>query len=815
MVPWGTVSLVQAQGPGLSAEEERFFEEKIRPSLVRYCYECHSAGEKIRGGLNLDSRDGWLHGGDSGTAIVPGKPDQSLLYVAASWGDPDLEMPPREKMPAAVIADFRRWIEMGAPDPRVAEAVTVTSAIDVAAGRGFWAFRPPVAAIPPAPARADWARTEIDRFVLAAQEARGLAPGEDAAPETLVRRLHFDLIGLPPSPGEVESFLAAWNRDPAAALAKRVDALLASPHFGERWGRNWLDVARYAESSGKEINLPYPHAWRYRDYVIDSFGRDKPFDRFLTEQIAGDLLPAKSDEEWQEHLIATGFLALGAKSVNEQNARQFAMDLADEQIDATFQAFQGLTVACARCHDHKSDPIPTTDYYALAGIFLSTSTHFGTVTSVQNRRGTELLLLPVPDEEPLKSYSPEEITGLRERLTRSREELAEAQAAEIRARRTGERTTNANLGNLIRLRTQIAQLESQLNGIDVEGRAKSFAMGVQERATPVDATVLIRGEVDKPAQTVPRGFLQVLDQAGAPVIPTGSSGRLELARWLASSENPLTARVFVNRVWSHLFGRGLVASPDNFGATGQLPSHPELLDHLAVRFMESGWSTKSLIREMVTSRVYRLSSAFDPAKHAADPDNVLLWRATPRRLDAEALRDAMLEAGGELDWRRPRASLVAQLGDAGVQQLRFNPDLLNQPSRYRSVYLPALRDALPEALALFDGADGSAVTGVRESTNVPGQALYLMNDPFVLERADGMARRLAAEAGTPRERFVQAFLVAYGRRPTEAEVASSTAFFERFVAAARERMGEEPARNLAFATFCQSLLASAEFRYLN
>jgi len=795
-------------------EQTAFFESKIRPALSQYCYECHSSEEKIKGGLVLDSREGLLQGGDSGPAIVPGDPDASLFFTAISWAERDTQMPPKNKMPAEVIEHFRSWIAMGAPDPRVKEAATVKSAIDLESGRQFWSFRTPQSPTVPQPKQADWARGAVDRFVLTAMEEKGLHPVTDAKPEALVRRLHFDLTGLPPSPEEVQAFVRAWKVDPDRALAVKTDALLASPHFGERWGRHWLDVARFAESTGKELNLLYPHAWRYRDYVIDSFNEDKPYDRFVLEQIAGDLLPIRSDQEFQENLIATGFLAIGTKGLNEQNSRQFALDVADEQIDTTFQAMQGLTVACARCHDHKTDPIPTADYYALAGIFLSTQTHYGTVSTGINRRTTELLLLPVPDATPVKTYTPQEIAGIKQRLADAQTQFAQVRADEARQRMTGEKGAN-NLGNLIRLRSQVGVLESLLNGIDEQGRSKTFAMGTQDKDKPVDVPVLIRGDLEKPAQIVPRGFLQVLQPAtGGQTVPSSSSGRLELARWLASAENPLTSRVMVNRIWQTLFGRGIVSSSDNFGKTGQAPSHPELLDHLAVRFVEEGWSVKSMIRELVLSRTYRLATTYDSANYASDPDNTFLWRATPRRLDAESVRDAMLVASGELDRNRPRGSIVTEMGDAALQ-LRFNPDIVNRPEKYRSVYLPIIRDQLPESLALFDGADPNMVTGARESTNVPGQALYLMNNPVVLQHAEAMAERLGVEASTPRDRAIRSFLICYGRPPTEEEIASCTTFFQRFIAEAQESMDPEKARNLAFTSFCQGLFASAEFRFLN
>jgi hypothetical protein len=790
----------------LSQEQLEFFENKIRPALVDHCYRCHSREEQIKGGLNLDSKLGWEHGGDSGeSAILPGQLEASLLWDAINWADPDYEMPPKRKMPAAVIADFRKWIEMGAPDPRVSEAVVVANGIDIEKGKQFWAFQAPKEPDVPRTRNAKWGNNHIDRFVVSKLESEGLKPVSDASPEVLLRRLHFDLIGLPPSPEEVASFKRAAASDLDAAITKTVDRLLRSPHFGERWGRHWLDVARYAESSGKESNHTYPHAWRYRDYVIDSFNKDKPFDQFIREQVAGDLLPAKTDEQWQEQLIATGFLAMGTKGLNEKSARQFALDVVDEQIDTTMQAVLGLTVACARCHDHKSDPIPTVDYYALAGIFMSTDTYYGTIDSANSQRGGELLLLPIPDEEPIGTISTREIAMLKDRYEQAKTEFSDLFSAG--------RPQGNDAQKRLRLRGTMLITQGRLNSYDESGTAKSFCMGVQDRKDPSSATVLVRGDRERPAQRVDRGYLQVLDYP-APAVPATSSGRRELATWLTSPDNPLFARVMANRVWQQLFGRGIVGTPNNFGESGQRPTHPELLDYLAMRFMKGGWSVKHLIKGIVSSRVYQLSSQYNVAAYDKDPDNTWFWRANPRQLDAEALRDAMLTVSGALDRQQPIASAVARLGDTVIGR-RANPDT-SQIATYRSVYLPVLRDAQHESLALFNAADPNTIVGVRESTNVPGQALYLLNNPFVIQQSEAMARRLIRDHSSNRERFEYAFRLAYGRAATPAEVETCLRFFADFhpQAKAATRTSEE-ASFLTYSTFCQGLLASAEFRFLN
>ena len=798
-----------------TAEQIAFFESKIRPVLIDACYECHSnEGGRVKAGLALDSREGLRLGGDSGVAVEPGNPEDSLLWISLTHTDPDYEMP-KKKLPDSVVADFKKWIEMGAPDPRINETFVVETEIDIEEGKKFWSFQKPVKPAPPAVENADWPASPLDRFVLAKLEEANLTPAPDAKPATLLRRLFFDLIGLPPSPQQARAFFEAWKQNPDEAIAATVDSLLASPQFGERWGRHWLDVARYGESTGKDVNMAYPSAWRYRDYVIDSFNADKPYDRFLIEQVAGDLLPVKSDEQWQEHLIATGFLAIGTKGLNEQSARQFQMDVVDEQIDALTQATLGLTVACARCHDHKFDPIPTADYYALAGIFLSTETFYGTVPATQNRRSSELLILPV-DDPVGKPISVAERTAMQERLAGMEREIAELRQQRIRERQGMTSTAGPNaLQRALRLSAQSNLIRAKLNGHNEDGKPKTFAMGVQDRDRQIDATVLVRGEIDKPAQQVGRGFVQVLEHAETPEIRLETSGRLELAGWLTSKENPLTARVMANRVFQHLFGKGIVASPNNFGTTGQAPTHPELLDHLAVTFMENEWSVKSLIREIVLSHTYRMGSGFDSENYAQDPDNNLLWRANQRRLDAEAIRDAMLAASGNLDLTRPRGSLVSTMGDLRIGQV-IQPETFDQPSVHRSVYLPIVRGAVPEALALFDFAEPGLVSAARETTNVPSQALYLMNNAFVSQQAKSMGARIVAATDEPKKRANFAFFLTYGRAPTQDEIASCIDFFQRFMpAAGKETQNRAEAEKLAMATFCQALFSSAEFRYLN
>jgi hypothetical protein len=813
----------------VTPEQLAFFEKKIRPILVQHCYECHSAAaEKSKGGLLVDTREGLRAGGDSGHAVVPGSLSESLLLTAIRWQDKDLQMPPEKnggKLPDEVVADFERWILMGAPDSRDGKAANVQTKIDLEKGREFWAYQPPKKAAPPAVKDSAWPRSDIDRFLLEKLEGKGLKPVGDADPRTLIRRVYFDLIGLPPTPEEVEAFVKACeaagdsaNRKPQSALTEVVDRLLASPQFGERWGRHWLDVARYAESSGKEANITFPHAWRYRDYVIDSFNADKPFDQFIQEQIAGDLLPAKDEEQRAGLIVATGFLALGPKSLNENNPRQFAMDVVDEQIDTWSQAILATTIACARCHDHKFDPIPQKEYYSLAGIFLSTETHYGTIQQQGNRRGSSLLPIPLKDEpvDMSKVLTPSERQRLENQLNQLREERS-TMFTDLRRSRANSGDQGQLRQRLIRLNDQMARIEARLESVDELGVPRPFAMGVKDRPRPTDARILIRGEVDRPADTVPRGFVSVLSTPEAQGIEFHGSGRLELAGWLTSMDNPLTARVFVNRAWHWLFDRGIVPTVDNFGVMGQKPGHPELLDHLAIRFMEEGWSVKKLVREIVLSRAYQLGSDFDQKNFTADPDNALVWRMSKRRLDAESIRDAMLAVSGQLNLEPPNGSLVARAGDGyvgrGISERAFDYD-----TGHRSVYLPVVRDLLPDALDLFDFAEPSLVTGARETTTVPAQALYLMNSPFAIQQSERFAARLFAEVPgqRPAERIRRAYELALGRPPTEADVKYAEDFFRQFLVDLRGK-SRDP-RQLAQAgwtAFCQALFASAEFRYLN
>lgn len=813
--------------PGYSAEQVEFFESKIRPALVKHCYECHSTdSEKVKGGLLLDSRAASLRGGDSGPSVVPHDLDESLLYAAITYEDSNLEMPPKYKLDDAVVADFRRWIEMGAADPREeigAEnriSEKYSNSIDLEKGREFWAYQKPRKSKLPAVSNTDWPRTELDYYILSRLDAEGMEPSADATAATLLRRLHFDLVGLPPTPQQVQAFLKGYAKQPEKTLERAVDELLASEQFGERWGRHWLDVARYAESTGRETNALYPNAWRYRDYVIDAFNDDKPYDRFIQEQVAGDLLSSSSKREKSDLIVATGFLAIGTKGLNDQNNRRFKFDLVDEQIDTTTKAILGTTVACARCHDHKFDPIPMSDYYAMAGIFLSSDTYFGTPSGVQNRHDTPLIELPAPDvAPPIPSLTLGQSIDLQFRLDQQKEQLADILAEARAARQNGNADEAQRIQQqALRLRTTSGVLESEAARYGADGTPLALAMGVLDSDDPFDSQLLIRGEEgNATSERVPRGYLQVVQTGDEEPIGPDESGRLQLAHWMTSPENPLPARVMTNRIWHWIFGQGIVSSVDNFGHTGQRPSHPELLDQLAIRFIEKNWSVKDMIREIVLSRTYRQASTFNEDHFLKDPQNALLWRVSPRRLDAESLRDAVLAVSGTLDSERPAASPVARVGSGFVGRGGRDQTPLSQENVHRSVYLPIVRDLVPEALALFDFADPSLMSGKRDVTTVPSQALYLMNSDFIIRNAEAMAKRLFVELELRGPRLIStAFYLAYARPPTDEETRKTSAYLERFLEVAEtEGLAKEDARRLAFTTFCQSLLSSAEFRYLN
>ncbi len=851
-----------------------FFEKKIRPILANNCYTCHSANTNARGGLRVDDRNGLIVGGNTGSAITPGKPDESLLLQAVTGTHPRVKMPPEGQLAAAEIADLRRWIEAGAAWPPVEIPDDIHDRYtDYDQLRAeHWAWQPLKAAAVPEVFNRNWPRGPVDRFLLAALEAKHLQPVADADKLTLIRRATFDLTGLPPSPAEIDAFLADKS---ANAFEKLVDRLLASSAFGEHWGRHWLDVARYGESTGSSRNVPYPHAWRYRDYVVAAFNNDKPYNDFVCEQIAGDLLGGSTPAERDERRIATGFLALGVKDVNQRFKVRFVMDNIDEQIDTVARSFLALTAGCARCHDHKYDPIPTADYYALAGIFHSTDHCAG----VRNKMGgggldyydTQMLVLLEADISQTPGY---DAAAKEKQLNQLKHDLAKAKTELESLQQDTTDQAEQTRQQLAAARRKANRLQQELNLLTDPLAERSIALGVRDAPAPADTEIRIRGEAEKLGPTVPRGFLSIVTVPDCPPVNPQQSGRLELAAWLASGQNPLTPRVFVNRVWHHLFGQGLVRTVDNFGVMGDLPSHPELLDHLALQFVHDGWSLKRLVRTLVLTRAYQLDSTSTPENVSADPANRLVWRHNPRRLTAEEIRDAMLAASGSLQLHpaetSPAAELkVMEIPNNGADAQRLSTHAAQ--SVHRSVYLPLVRGLTPTSLLTFDFAEQGMVTGSREVTTVAPQALYLLNDPLVRREAQRLASRVFhSPAPDEKTQIALAYRLALGRVPTTVETARVQAYLAEYqaaldqdaVALAVELSANKPAENsaneggeagspvalagqesptdnageraldqgapdsaevakppsdprrAAWVSFCQALLASAEFRYL-
>jgi hypothetical protein len=798
-------------------DQEDFFETKIRPVLVAQCYECHSASsEEAEGGLLLDTREGIRRGGDTGRAVVPGELAGSLILDAIRHES--IEMPPEEKLPDNVIADFEKWIRSGAHDPRDGKSELIRREIDFEQAKDFWSFRPLAEPQVSAADRADWTHNDIDIFILARLEAQGVTPVGDADSESLARRIYFDLIGLPPSPEQVDAFADAMGSDPLHAVGSLVDTLLDSRQFGERWARHWLDVVRYAESTGMERNATFTQAWRYRDYVIDAFNNDLPFDRFIREQVAGDLLPHVSQEQRDRQLIATGMLALGPKSLNEPKQEKFQMDVVDEQIDVVTRAFLGLTVSCARCHDHKFDPIPQSEYYSLAGIFTSTETFYGTAKTNGNRHPGRLLAITGEDVRPaatvgdaseekkyrnqLKGFQ-RKLTGFQTRLRKAKNEAA---------KRVAKKRINEVNDDIRRARNRLAQATQP----EKTAAGAVLVMAVNEADRIADTQLRVRGEPDEHGREIPRGFLTVASLEANSSLPDDCSGRLELAHWITRPSNPLAARVAANRVWQHLFGRGLVRTVNNFGANGDRPTHPLLLDYLATSLVRDGWSVKKLIRQIMLSRVYQLSCDDQVAALQADPGNELFWRMNQRRLEAEAIRDAMLSVSGQLDLTPPLGSPVQKLGE-GIIGRNLKTTQLDQQHGSRSVYLPIVRGAVPEILSLFDFPEPSIVAGVRDVTTVPTQALFMLNSPVVIDSASKLAERIAEQAGDPDDRVRLAYRIAFSRPADESEVDRAVQFVTETQAELKQsgQQNTAVAEMTAWTAFCQSILASAEFRYIN
>ncbi|PYV01393.1 MAG: hypothetical protein DMG10_17810, partial [Acidobacteria bacterium] len=911
-----------AQSPGAA----EFFETKIRPVLAQHCFKCHSS-ELQMAGLNLSTAAGLLKGGESGPVVIPGEPENSRLVAVVSYQE-KLKMPPTGKLPDEQIADIRSWVKMGASWPD-SEAVATPAPASKPAGftkeqREFWSFQPVAECVPPPVKNRGWISNPIDSFILSKLESKGLKPAPPADKWTLLRRATFDLTGLPPTEKEIADFLT--DRSPGA-FGRVVERLLTSPRYGEHWGRHWLDVARYADSTGLDEDHRYPYAWRYRDYVIDAFNRDLPYDRFLTEQLAGDLLPAgKAGEVNANGIVATGFLALGPKPVAQQDKMQMVYDVVDEQIDVTSKAFMGLTVACARCHDHKFDPISTKDYYSLASIFASTKSFSkieGTVSRLffeplvpkevyahyqeyQNRIEQKKTELDELQEEEARQFATRLRPRLADYMLAARAIHRQATTVSDTAQRQGldaavldkwvkyleqdeaprphlddwHKADDSSAGRIAaeyQKRFEAAavlweetlskwkkKVESALKNqmppperpkpdavkdrffAEVSSAKGPFGLSEKEqerylspdarqrlsqlreeiealkKAAPpeppmacavadgaiVKQRVFVRGNYNNVGEEVGKRFPVILTGEDKPPVSDGRSGRLELARWLTSPNHPLTARVMTNRIWQWHFGEGLVRTASNYGKLGEAPTHPELLDYLARRFVESGWSVKAMHRLIMLSSAYRMSSIGSREQVEMDPGNRLVSRFNRRRLQVEEIRDAFLSFDGSLD-----ATIGGTLqsgsgtdGENSEKRLSFNPD----ESRRRTVYLPLRRSNLPSLLNLFDFGDATTTSEGRMRTNVAPQALFMMNSRFVAERSLAFAKFLLADAAAGARRIERAYVIAVGRKPDSDETSGAL----QYIGAFQQRLGGPESELKAWQSFCRALMASNEFIYL-
>jgi hypothetical protein len=913
---------------GQTPAQIEYFEKNVRPVLVASCQPCHNAKTKSSG-LDLSSSAGFIAGGAGGTLIARDQPESSHILKAIGYED-SLKMPPMGKLKPEQIESLTNWVKMGAPWPGADMAAAVVPASPkkefTQEQKGFWAFQPVVAPAVPKVKETGWVRTPVDAFILAKLEEKGLNPAPAAQKTALLRRATFDVTGLPPTEREIQEFLA--DNSPKA-FEKVVDRLLASPRYGERWGRHWLDVARYADSTGNDEDHRYPYAWRYRDYVISVFNNDMPYDQFVREQIAGDLLPPAAGEKINARgMVATGFLALGAKALAQVDKKKMLYDVWDEQVDVTSRAFLGLTMACARCHDHKFDPILTKDYYSMVGMFASTRSF-----EKPNQGVASLLYRPiVPDDEYKKYQAYQAKIGLvnleaDELIDAEEQQRAEKASKQVAAYMMAARMVYANGATIAdaakdqqldkavvkkwikmlttppekgdttepflnewqmaprekvtevaeayqkRYQEALAQhyknvakthvdtrkkLESGdpvKENINPEGKdnfynavfAKNgpFALPKKDREKacteitkirvlalrdkakelkqlgptepdmadvvtedkPVEQKVLLRGDYNSPGEDAPRAVPAILVKAEPAPAEFHGSGRLETANWIANPKNPLTARVMVNRLWMWHFGEGIVGTPDNFGKMGARPTHPELLDYLAAKFVEGGWSVKNIQRMIMLSNVYQMSADAAPKTMAADPENALISRFNRQRLDVEEIRDSMLAIDGTLD-ETMGGTLQTGFGTDGENssgRLSLNPETVKR----RTVYLPLRRSNLPTLLNLYDFGDATTVNGKRALTNVAPQALFMMNSEFVTERAKTVAQGLLEDLSlTDRQRLERIFVKVLDRIPEAEEIDAAFTYMTRY----REKFQSDSAA--AWQSFLHILLTSNEFIYV-
>jgi hypothetical protein len=866
-------TIVPARGQALREDADTFFELRIRPILAGICFKCHG-GNKVSHGLRVDSREALLKGGKSGPAIVPGNGEKSLLIQAIRRSHETIKMPPDKPLPEAAVADFTRWVEQGAAWPAKTETWTV-------AKEHHWAFEP-IRPVAPPPDPSGWSNNAIDRFILAKLREQGLKPVASADKRTLIRRVYFDLIGLPPTPEQVADFLADNSPE---AFAKVVDELLASPHYGERWGRHWMDVARYADTAGDNADYPIPEVHLYRDYIIDSFNADKPYDQFVQEQIAGDILAKQGPrEKYGERLVATGFLALSRRYAT--GPYEFWHLTLEDSIETTGRAFLGLTLRCARCHDHKFDPISQQDYYAFYGIFASTQYPWPGAEEFASKKEPRqhfVALAPPAEAAPCLAAYQRQIHDLEAEIQHAEKEdpLArrvadlnrqmEAKSKQIKELEksksqpksaAADSSPGSSASSLSEkpdgtaLRTDLARLQKQRDQANGQLQAKlnplrdrlwslrrpglppdvPGAYAVQE-GEPNDAYVQIRGEIDQHGPVAKRNVPQYLSGGKSLSIPKGTSGRLQLAEWLTSRENPLTARVMVNRIWQHHFGKGIAPTPSNFGLRGEPPTHPELLDWLANEFRgdpspkrdrgaatgseprasasDTAWSIKRIHRLILLSKTYQLSTSSDQIDAANDPGNRCYWRFDRRRLDAESLRDSLLAVSGNLDLKHPGPQPFPPI-EKWERWTQHNPFKEIYPTHHRSVFLMTQRFQRHPYLALFDGPDTNTTTDRRSDSTVPLQALFLMNDPFMSEQAEGFARRLITASRDVRQRIELAHQFAWSRPANPEEMERSLRYLKQYEDGLTHAAVSGDRRELeTWTTYARILLSANEFVYLD
>lgn len=792
LIAWASSPVFSAEAP----EAVEFFEAKVRPILVNHCYECHSTSKKkSHGGLFLDSRDGVLKGGDSGPAIVPGDADKSLLLKAVRYADKDLQMPPKQKLSDTQIADLETWIKQGAVDPR--KTAKAQYGVSLEDGRKFWSFLP--VQEPPLPTikNSAWPKNAIDHFILARLEAAGVVAAPPADKRTLLRRVTFDLTGLPPTPEEMTAFLADSS---PKAFETVVDRLLDSPRYGERWGRHWLDVVRYADTCGNASDYPVPQAYRYRDWVIRAFNRDLPYDQFVREQIAGDLLASGSDAERFDRITATGYLAI-ARRFGGSRTGEHHLTLEDT-IDNLGRALLGSSISCARCHDHKFDPFTMSDYYGLYGIFESTRYPFPGAEADKKQAD----FVPLMTAEEIEAF----LKPHREKVAGVEAEVKQLEAADADAKKLPDGPEKKPLVDAAA--KALAEGKKKLAAVQQAAPVISNAYAVAD-GKPANTKLQLRGDPKRLGDEVPRHFPAVL---GGQEVPQDakSSGRLQLAEWITDAKNPLTARVMVNRIWLSHFGKGIVQTPNDFGYRGQAPTHPELLDFLAAKFVASGWSMKAMHKLMLLSQTWQLASTTVPKSQELDPNNDLFWRQSRHRLDAESIRDTLLFVSGDLDESSSSAHPFPPQHTWGWTQ--HNPFVAVYETRRRSVYLMQQRLKKNPYLALFDGADPSSSTGVRLPSTTPLQALFMMNDPLAHGASAKFANRILSAATDEPARIAVAYQYALNRAPDSDEQAQCNEFLKTY----REKLSlaKTPTDQVelkAWSALARAILSSNEFLFVD